>query len=111
MTARPCLDCGEPGPGTRCPDCQQHRPAERARGTAHERGYDARWTRLSRRARRLQPFCTWCGAVDHLQADHLRWPARSLDDVRVLCQPCHATAPARRGRAAEGGEGPVDAPP
>lgn len=101
MTARPCLDCGELADATRCPSCQQRRPHEQRRGTATARGYGSRWTRLSTRARRRQPWCLWCGSSDELQTDHLTWPARSLDDVRVLCAPCHAQAPDRRGPNAE----------
>ena len=103
MTARPCLSCGEPSNGTRCPTCQAAKTSrtDRRRGSAHQRGYSSRWQRLSSRARRLQPFCLWCGSTGNLQTDHLRWPARKLADVRVLCQTCHATAPARRGASAE----------
>jgi 5-methylcytosine-specific restriction protein A len=59
-----------------------------------QRGYSSAWDRLSRRARRLQPFCTDCGtrgSLDNpLTADHLRWPARSLRDVEVVCRRCNS---------------------
>lgn len=97
MTLRPCLDCGQPAPGTRCAPCRADRLAhvDAQRGTASQRGYDARWRRLSTRARRLQPFCEDCGAVDNLTADHLRWPARTLADVAAVCAACNN----RRGPA------------
>ena len=56
MTLSPCLDCGEPTTGPRCPE---HTVDPKASAT--DRGYDGAWTKLSRRARRLQPFCTDCG--------------------------------------------------
>jgi len=78
MTLRPCLDCGEPTALTRCPE---------------HRGYDAEWDRLSRRARRLQPWCSDCGSTEDLQADHLpsAWERRAqrkplrLKDIEVVC--------------------------
>ena len=85
MTLRPCVVCGEPTTRGRCP---QHR------------GYDAAWDRLSRKARRLQPFCSDCGAVEDLQTDHTpeAWTRKvagktiRLQDVDVVCGP--STAPA-----------------
>ena len=46
---------GQPTAGTRCPE---------------HRGYDRRWRVLSERARKLQPWCSDCGATEDLQADH-----------------------------------------
>ncbi len=66
MTARPCLSCGDLTPtGTYCTDCK---PPDKSSATA--RGYDWQWTKLSRRARRLQPFCSVCNGTTDLQADH-----------------------------------------
>ena len=106
---KPCVDCGEVAPGTRCDRC---RAAHEARTTARKgsatfRGYDAAWSRLSARARRLQPFCTDCSTTDDLTADHLVWPARSLADVAVVCRPCNSKRGATRGeRASRHAEGP-----
>lgn len=88
MTLRPCLDCGEPSGSTRC--------------TVH-RGYDSDWERLSKKARKLQPFCTDCGATENLQADHSpeAWARRAagkairLKDIDVVCGPCNT----ERGQA------------
>ncbi len=114
----PCISCGTPSTSTRCPDCQPAR--EQQRGTARERGYDAAWTRLSARARRLQPFCTDCGSVEQLSADHTpeAWQRRAegkvirLEDVAVLCSPCNNRRGAARGplssrQAATRGENPL----
>ena len=102
---KPCLTCGEPSTESRCPD--HTRPeALRARGTAEERGYDAAWRRLSKRARRLQPFCGWpgCGSSRNLSGEHTpeAWwrkengkPIR-LQDIEVLCAKHQAEAGSSR---------------
>lgn len=99
MTLRPCLGCGTPSPGTRCHACDADRQAaiDDRRGTPTQRGYDAAWARLSRRARRLQPWCLDCGTTTDLSADHKRWPARTLADVEVVCRPCNSRRGATRG--------------
>lgn len=97
---KPCITCGEPTDGTRCPAC---RPTTTHTLSASRRGYDAAWQRLSRQARRLQPFCSDCGATEDLTTDHSReaWERKAsglairLDDVDVVCRSCNG----RRGRA------------
>lgn len=95
MIARPCLDCGTPSASTRCPAC---------------RGYDGRWTKLSRKARKLQRFCTDCHSTRNLQLDHLpsAWqrraqglPIRLGIDTEVVCGPCNT----RRGQARPSNDG------
>lgn len=106
MTLRPCLDCGEPATGPRCAGHTTDRKAPAA-----ARGYDAAWTRLSKRARRLQPFCSDCGSTEDLQTDHTpeAWQRKAagkeirLCDVRVLCGPCNRAAGAARGPSATRG--------
>jgi 5-methylcytosine-specific restriction protein A len=98
---RPCLDCGEPSPRTRCPLCEAERQArvDQARGHAAARGYDKAWRRLRARAVRLQPFCLdaqLSPCEGPLTADHLRWPARSLADVEVVCRGHNSARGARR---------------
>lgn len=94
---RPCIDCAEPAPGTRCPPCSalRERPRDRRRGTPTERGYDKGWRRLRALAIRAHPWCADCGTRQDLTGDHLRWPARTLADVEVVCQSCNN----RRGPA------------
>ncbi|WP_347955445.1 hypothetical protein [Gordonia aichiensis] len=107
MIPKPCLTCGEPTNAGRCPDChlndRRTRDNQRTRDNTTTRGYDTTWRKLSERARRLQPWCTDCGAVDDLTADHSpeAWhrkhngkPIR-LQDIDVVCRRCNA----RRGRA------------
>ena len=87
MTLRLCVECGEPCEGSRC---DLHAPEPAMKESATVRGYDHRWRRLSERARKLQPWCSDCGTTDDLTGDHLRWPARTLRDVDVVCRGCNA---------------------
>lgn len=105
MTLRPCLDCGQPTTGPRCPE-----HTTTAKGTARQRGYDAAWDQLSKRARRLQPFCTDCGSTENLQCDHSpeAWAAKAagkpikLSMVEIVCAPCNVARGAARGPQTRG---------
>lgn len=66
---RPCLDCGRPTSGGRCPAHQ--REYERRRGTAAERGYYKAWRRLVAHAIHIHPYCAECGATVDLTGDHI----------------------------------------
>jgi 5-methylcytosine-specific restriction enzyme A len=111
MTLRPCVICGEPANGPRCP---QH--TSDTKPTARERGYSTSWDKLSKRARRLQPFCSDCGSTEDLQTDHTpeAWARKAagktirLQDVRVLCGPCNRAAGAARGNALTRGDAPSE---
>lgn len=108
---KPCLDCGELSAFTRC--AEHRRPVASAKGSASSRGYDSAWSRLSRRARRLQPFCSDCGASEDLTVDHSpeAWQAKAagrqigLDLVDVVCRSCNA----KRGRSRPWGNDPSTA--
>lgn len=99
-----CLGCGEPTEGTRCPECRREHERAQERPGATARGYDAAWERLSRQARRLQRFCTDCGATEDLTVDHSpeawRRQARGLSirlcDVQILCRSCNSRKGAAR---------------
>lgn len=97
---KPCIECGEPSTSTRCPEHRKQHWNKLA-GSSRARGYDATWDKISERARRLQPWCSDCGAMEELQADHLpsAWkrkaagkPIRLADDD-VVCPACNT----RRG--------------
>lgn len=104
---KPCIDCGQPAPGSRCTECKVERAragyvrAADRRGTTAERGYGSRWRRLSERARARQPWCSVCGTSEDLTVDHLvplaaggpRHPR--LGDVIVLCRSCNSRKGAR----------------
>lgn len=113
MIFKPCIVCGEPSPS---PRCAEHALPSRPKAQSREQlGYDDTWRALSRRARRLQPWCSDCGTVEDLTADHSpeAWRRREaglvirLTDVDVVCRSCNS----RRGRARPWGrEGPEAAP-
>lgn len=102
MTLRPCLVCGEPTNG---PRCLEH--TIDTQPSAAARGYDWQWQKLSKQARRLQPFCIDCGATTELQCDHSpeAWAAKAagkpikLSMVDVVCGPCNVKRGAARGGA------------
>ena len=113
MIQRPCLNCQElTTNSTRCDDCRRahDREAEAVRYAKHGRrqrreGHDsAAWRRLSKRARKLQPWCNLCGRradeledYERLELDHLpsAWNKYEhnkpilLTDVQVLCNTCN----------------------
>lgn len=116
MTLSPCLTCGEPTNGPRCPEHTV--PRVKVKPSAQARGYDGQWNKLSKRARRLQPFCSTCGSTEDLQADHLpqAWERKAagkairLNDIQVLCGPCNRAAGPARGRSATRGDAPGAGP-
>lgn len=103
MTLKPCVVCGEPSAKYRCPE---HRP-KNSKPPRQQRGYDAAWQALSKRARRAQPFCTDCGATEELQADHSpqAWARKAaglpirLQDIDVCCGDCNRDRGTARGAA------------
>lgn len=96
-----CLNCGEPSEQSYCDEHLQEirkeqRPAKKL--TPERRGYDAAWRRLSRKARKLQPFCSDCGATTDLQLDHTpetweryraRKPITLAHTGGVVCSSCN----------------------
>lgn len=108
MTLRPCIECGEPAEG---PRCAEHVRPSSSKASAAQRGYDAAWQRLSARARRLQPWCSDCGATVDLQCDHRpeAWARKAagkpirLADVDVVCGPCNRRRGAARSQQTPGG--------
>lgn len=109
MTLKPCLDCGELTPDSRCPE-HDTRPPRASRAA----GYDTAWDKLSVRARTIQPWCSRCGVTSDLTCDHTpeAWARKAagktirLEDVDVLCRVCQNLAgPARGPRARRGRAG------
>lgn len=107
-----CITCGTViDSGTRCDPCRRADDNRRikdhaAKTSSTTRGYDQRWRRLSERARKLQPFCSDCGARDDLQADHspAAWRRKEkglavrLRDIDVVCGACNRRRGAARGK-------------
>lgn len=112
MTLQPCIDCGELSERNRC---QTHRPAHAPKAPGKQRGYDWPWKQLSRRARRLQPFCSFCGTTEDLTTDHTEeaWRRKEqglpirLEDVDVLCRPCNSSKGRARPTGVRADGGPV----
>ena len=101
MLMTSCLECGELSDQARC---VLHRPKESPKPNA-AKDYDWNWQKLSRRARRLQPFCSDCLTSDDLQADHSveAWQRKAdgkpirLQDIDVVCGDCNRERGAARG--------------
>lgn len=99
---KPCVNCGQLlEERSRCTDCATEQKKTQHRWTPKRRsrevGYTTEWDKLSRRARRMQPWCSDCGSPEDLTADHSleAWqryyaglPIR-LRDVDVVCRPCN----------------------
>jgi HNH endonuclease len=71
----------------------------RFRGNPADRGYDAKWTGISLRYRKLNPFCAWCDQDGRVTladlVDHII-PVRDRPDlvhdwknIWSLCTHCH----------------------
>ena len=98
---RPCRYPGCPNlceSGTYCPEHSAESP-DRLRGSATERGYDAKWRRARKRFLQSHPLCANClsqgvltpaTVVDHIvphRGDHrLFWDEQNW---QPLCKACH----------------------
>lgn len=105
--AKPCLACGALTEDSRCPTCARQFHNLRRRGRHPSKSnpeYDTAWRKVRDKARRLQPWCSRCGATEDLTCDHSEeaWKRKAagkpirLCDVDVLCRSCNARkGPAR----------------
>ena len=90
---KPCLTCGEPSDRSRCPEHRLDDHPNRDRKHLHNN--TTRWKKLSRRLRRMQPWCSTCGATDDLTVDHIvpltQRPdlAYELTNLDILCRSCN----------------------
>lgn len=92
----------------RAPLPDARRRADRKRGSAAARGYDARWHRLRNRLLVEEPLCRHCrnvGIVEPaVEVDHivpLKAGGARLDpaNCQPLCRPCHRRKTARDRRS------------
>ncbi|WP_162673076.1 HNH endonuclease [Gemmata massiliana] len=94
----------------------QPRPTSAARGTRHERGYTARWSKVSKLYLQQHPTCVLCAergrieaatCVDHIDGLGPLGP-RGYDETnfRSLCTSCHNSRSARDRHAKNRGASP-----
>lgn len=95
---RPCTQPGCRALVRGAPRCAEHaRKREQERGTASQRGYDAKWRAARLAYLRDHPLCVLClprvvpasvvdHVVDHKGDQRLFW---SESNWRALCAPCH----------------------
>ena len=80
-------------------------PTEEARGTRHQRGYTARWSRVSKAYLLSHPLCVLCAEKNRITAatcvDHidglgpLGTRGYDEDNFRALCTRCHNSRTAK----------------
>lgn len=106
---RPCASRGcpalvEPGTGGYCPTHATQRQQQRNqqidanRGTAAQRGYDARWRRIRAMHLRNHPLCVECLAAGRTtpanEVDHIiplrNGGTHAPDNLQSLCKSCHS---------------------
>lgn len=106
-----CPECGQvfsrESKTAYCLDCKPPRLYDipKQSGGPRALGYDSKWDRLSKKARELQPFCSDCGTLDDLTADHTQqaWERKEqgktirLKDIDVVCRSCNSARGAARG--------------
>ena len=76
---------------SRCPACIK--VYERARGSAHQRGYDHQHQRLAKQAIAAHPYCADCHSTEDLCADHIvplsRGGTNTPSNYQVRCRSCN----------------------
>ena len=86
-----CNGCNEPVRGS-CPACSRAR--ERARGSAHQRGYGRRWRLQRAYVLAIEPICRTCKRVAANEVDHIKRKADGgtddISNLQPLCKECHA---------------------
>lgn len=100
LAGRPCAHRGcvalLHGRGVRfCPEhlAEARRAQDARRGTAAQRGYDARWTRLRTQFLKAHPICVKCGRLATIAHHIIRRQGGGSDDeanLMALCAACHA---------------------
>ena len=83
MAPKPCLGCGVLTYRSRCGRCT---------GSTTARGYGWSWQQVVAQALRDHPYCSRCGATEHLTGEHTkprRFGGTQADGVTVLCARCN----------------------
>lgn len=85
---KPCLGCGTPTRGSRCPACARRSPYQQPS-----------WRRLSRRVTAAAGACAYCGTTARLTAHHViprtEGGPDTPENLLVLCVSCHNRAERR----------------
>ena len=103
MTNKTCIVCGVVSDKERCKEHALPKKGPDGWAKKDASHYDWHWHKLSRMARRRQPWCTDCGQASDLQCDHSKaaWERKAkgkpirLQDVDVVCGECNR----KRGQA------------
>lgn len=89
---KPCIVCGEPSSGPRCPEHPREPRSGKAKTTTAITGNPTAWKKLSRRLRRMQPWCSVPGCANtELTVDHIvplvnGGAPFDLANLQVLCR-------------------------
>jgi len=92
-----------------CPSCQRNasQKYEQERESAHDRGYDATWTRVRLAYLHAHPLCERClltgalvpSVLVHHKVELSKGGERlDPDNLEALCRPCHEKTHGRRWR-------------
>lgn len=89
-----------------CPEHakQAQRRYDRDRGTAAQRGYDARWRRVRLMVLREEPLCRECAKAGRVtpatEVHHIDGDVRNMtrENLEPLCRECHSRKTARQER-------------
>ncbi|NKY35436.1 HNH endonuclease [Nocardia speluncae] len=87
---KPCLVCGELSKESRCSEHRIVKTSNRVVKTD-----STRWKKLSAKLRKLQPWCTECGATNDLCADHIIPVSErpelvyATENIQILCRRCN----------------------
>ena len=101
---RPCAYCGC-GEFVVSGYCMKHKPKERYRGNAAQRGYNYRWQLYREKFLKANPLCVEClkngqvepatvadHIIDHKGNQELFW---DVNNHQALCRSCHSRKTAR----------------
>lgn len=93
---KPCLVCGTPSYGSRCPEHERNRQRLR---NARRPWYRGPWKQQSKAAIAASPVCANCGTTgtpdNPLTGDHVK-PRSTEQGIMVLCRRCNAAKGAKK---------------
>jgi 5-methylcytosine-specific restriction enzyme A len=91
----PCLYCGVISRGSVCRQCKAAIESKDIKRQERHRAYDYEWQKLSRLARKIQPWCSRCGTNKDLTADHIlsleNGGSNIIENIMILCRKCNSS--------------------